>query len=68
LCLGWDWCSLAKELAARQTNLVLVARSEAKLQLAQQLQDQYKIQIEVLVQDLTAPSGQSCLDAVTQKD
>jgi short-subunit dehydrogenase len=61
--------AFAKELAARQTNLVLVARSEAKLQqLAQQLQDQYKIQIEVLVQDLTTPaSGKAVLDAVTEK-
>ncbi|MBW4490728.1 MAG: SDR family NAD(P)-dependent oxidoreductase [Trichocoleus desertorum ATA4-8-CV12] len=34
----------AQELAARKTNLVLVARSETKLQqLAQQLQEQYRI-------------------------
>lgn len=59
----------AQELAARQTNLVLVARSEAKLQqLAQQLQDKYNIQVEFLVQDLTEPAAaKAVFDAVTQK-
>lgn len=61
--------AFAQELAARQTNLVLVARSEAKLQqLAQKLQDQYKIQVDVVVQDLTEPAAaKSVFDAVTQK-
>lgn len=61
--------AFAQKLAARQTNLVLVARTEAKLeQLAQQLQDQYKIQVDVLVQDLTEPaSAKAVFDAVTQK-
>lgn len=66
---GGIGAAFAKELAARQTNLVLVARKEAKLQqLAQQLQDQYKVQVDVVVQDLTAPaSAKSVFDAVTQK-
>ena len=61
--------AFAQELAARQMNLVLVARSEAKLQqLAQQLQDKYKIQVDVVVQDLTAPAAaKAVFDAVTQK-
>jgi short-subunit dehydrogenase len=53
--------TFAEKLAARQTNLVLVARSADKLtQLAQQLQQQYQIKVEVIVQDLTEP------DAVTK--
>jgi len=58
----------AQELATRQTNLVLVARSEAKLQqLAQQLQ-QYKIQVDIVVQDLTEPeAAKAVFDAVTEK-
>lgn len=61
--------AFAQELAERQTNLVLVARSEAKLQqLAQQLQEQYKIRVDSLVQDLTAPSAAtSVFDAVAAK-
>ncbi len=47
--------AFAQELVARQTNLVLVARSIAKLQqLASDLQDQYNLQVDVIVQDLTA--------------
>jgi len=59
----------AQELAARQMNLVLVARSEAKLQQqAQQLQEQYKIQVDTVVQDLTEPAAaKSVFDTVTQK-
>lgn len=61
--------AFAQELAARRMNLVLVARSDAKLQqLAQQLQNQYKIRVDVLVQDLTTPAAaKSVFDAVTQK-
>jgi short-subunit dehydrogenase len=60
----------AQALAKRQTNLVLVARSQDKLnQLAQQLQEQYPIQVEVLVQDLTGPdAAKSVFEAVTQKN
>jgi hypothetical protein len=62
--------AFAQALAARQTNLVLVARSEDKLySLAQQLQAQYPIQVEVLVQDLTAPdAATSVFESVTQKN
>lgn len=61
--------AFAQELAARQTNLVLVARREDKLQqLAQQLQDQHKIQVDFVVQDLTEPAAATAVfDAVTQK-
>lgn len=61
--------AFAQELAVRQTNLVLVARSEAKLQqLAQQLQKQYKIQVDVIVQDLTEPkAAKTVFDIVSEK-
>lgn len=60
----------AQELAARQTNLVLVARSEDKLkQLATQLQEKHNIQVEVIVQDLTAPdAAKNIFETVTQKE
>ncbi len=46
--------AFARELAARNTNLILVARSEDKLnQLAQELQEQCNIQAEIIVQDLS---------------
>lgn len=62
--------AFAQALATRQTDLVLVARSEDKLySLAQQLQEQYQIQVEVLVQDLTAPGAATkVFEAVTQKN
>lgn len=61
--------SFAQALAARQTDLVLVARSQEKLnQLAQELQEQYAIQVEVLVQDLTAPNAAKIVfEAISQK-
>ncbi|MBR8833575.1 MAG: SDR family oxidoreductase [Stigonema ocellatum SAG 48.90 = DSM 106950] len=50
--------AFAEELAARNTNLVLVSRSEEKLnQLAKQLQEQYKIQVDIIVKDLTEPEA-----------
>ncbi len=60
--------AFAQELATRQTNLILVARSEPKLQqLAQQLQ-QYKIQVDIVVQDLTEPkAAKTVFDIVTEK-
>lgn len=60
--------AFAQELAARRTNLVLVARSEAKLQqLAQELQ-QYKIQVDIVVQDLTEPkAAKNVFDTVTEQ-
>ena len=50
--------TFAQELAKRQTDLVLVARSHNKLQqLAQDLQATHGIQVEVIAQDLTAPDA-----------
>lgn len=47
----------AQELAARHVDLVLVARSEAKLQqLANQLRQQFGVQVQVIVQDLIEPA------------
>ncbi len=62
--------AFAKELATRQTNLILVARSEDKLEkLAQDLQSQdNNLKIEVLVQDLTAPQAtQSVFTTIQEK-
>ncbi|MGH2413686.1 MAG: SDR family NAD(P)-dependent oxidoreductase [Microcystaceae cyanobacterium] len=61
--------AFAQELASRQTNLVLVARSENQLlQLAQRLQNQFSIQTEVIFQDLTLPgAAQSVFEKVCQK-
>lgn len=61
--------TFAWELAKRQRNLILVARSEAKLQqLAQQLREEFKIQVEVLVKDLSsAGAAKAVFDAVAEK-
>lgn len=61
--------AFAKELASRQTSLVLVARSQDKLeQLAKQLQQEHQIQVEVIVQDLSLPGAASSLyHQITQK-
>ncbi len=61
--------AFAHELAACQTNLVLVARSGDKLQqLSQKLQEQYKIHVDIVVEDLTKPaSATAVFDAVTKK-
>ncbi|BAY60155.1 short-chain dehydrogenase/reductase SDR [Calothrix brevissima NIES-22] len=46
--------AFAQQLAAQNTNLVLVARSQEKLyQLTKELQEKYNIQIEIIVKDLT---------------
>ncbi|MBW4614862.1 MAG: SDR family oxidoreductase [Desmonostoc vinosum HA7617-LM4] len=59
--------AFAQELAARQTNLVLVARSEEKLnQLAQQLQEQYNIQVDVIIKDLTEPHAATAVFDATK--
>jgi len=62
--------AFAKALAASQTNLILVARSQDKLNsLAKQLQQQYPIQVEVWVQDLAIPgAATSVFEAITQKN
>lgn len=50
--------TFAQVLAARSTNLVLVARSQDKLDaLSAQLQRQHQIQVDSIVQDLTAPDA-----------
>lgn len=50
--------AFARELASRRANLILVARSQDKLeQLADALKNQYQIQVDVIVQDLTAPDA-----------
>ncbi|MEO0968696.1 MAG: SDR family oxidoreductase [Cyanobacteria bacterium J06639_18] len=61
--------AFARELAANNENLIIVARSEDKLnQLASQLQEQHKIQVEVIVKDLTAPSAtQELFETVQSK-
>ena len=61
--------SFAEKLAVKKTNLIIVARSEDKLNaLAQQLQQQYNIQVEVIVKDLSETSApQEIFDAVQAK-
>jgi hypothetical protein len=61
--------AFAKELAARKYDLVLVARSQDKLEaLAQQVEQEHKIHTEVIVKDLTLPSAaQELFDVVCQK-
>jgi short-subunit dehydrogenase len=66
---GGIGAAFAAELAKRQHNLILVARSEAKLQqLAAQLQQEFKISVEIIVQDLTAPGATNTVfNTVVQK-
>ncbi len=60
--------AFAQELAARKTNLVLVARSEEKLkQLAKQLQEQHKIQVDIIVKDLTEPNAAASVFNTTKE-
>ncbi|MGK7919656.1 MAG: SDR family NAD(P)-dependent oxidoreductase [Trichodesmium sp.] len=61
--------TFAQELAARKTNLILVARSEDKLhELANNLQSQYQIQTDVIVKDLTEPGAtKAVFEVVSQK-
>jgi uncharacterized protein len=61
--------TFATELAKRNHDLILVARSQDKLeQLAGELSSQYQVKTEVIVQDLTAISaGQQVFDAVQAK-
>ncbi|MBV6626139.1 MAG: SDR family oxidoreductase [Rivularia sp. (in: Bacteria)] len=57
----------AQKLAAQNTNLIIVARSEDKLKaLAQQLQEQHKIQVDVIVKDLTQTSAAQEIFEITQ--
>jgi uncharacterized protein len=61
--------AFARELAARKTDLILVARSQDKLQqLASQLQEKFQIRTDTIVQDLIQPgAARSLYDAVEQK-
>jgi short-subunit dehydrogenase len=58
----------AKQLAAKKTDLILVARSRDKLEaLASKLQQQYLINTEVIVQDLTEPAaGKTVFESIQQ--
>ncbi|MEL6911626.1 MAG: SDR family oxidoreductase [Cyanobacteria bacterium J06629_2] len=59
--------TFARELAAKNTDLVLVARSQDKLQdLATELTNKYQIETTVIAQDLTEPGAiQNVFDKVT---
>ncbi|XTZ19733.1 MAG: SDR family NAD(P)-dependent oxidoreductase [cyanobacterium endosymbiont of Rhopalodia fuxianensis] len=61
--------AFAEELAMRQINLILVARSQNKLyQLAEKLQHQAPIKVEVIVQDLTdQQAAKKVYDTVAEK-
>jgi uncharacterized protein len=58
--------TFARELAAKKTDLILVARSQDKLdQLATELSSKYQIKTSVIVQDLTkAQAGRLVFDRV----
>ncbi|MEC4895874.1 MAG: SDR family oxidoreductase [Oscillatoria sp. PMC 1051.18] len=62
--------AFAIELAKRKNDLVLLARSEKKLQeIAQQLQHKYQIRAEVIAQDLTeTDAGTKVFKAVQDKN
>ncbi|ACK64246.1 short-chain dehydrogenase/reductase SDR [Rippkaea orientalis PCC 8801] len=61
--------AFAQELAARQMNLILVARSQDKLyQLAETLKQETAIEVEVIVQDLVQPGATKAVyDRVQEK-
>jgi uncharacterized protein len=61
--------AFAKELAARKVDLVLVARSEDKLQqLAQELTQQHQIQANVITCDLSIPgAAQNLFEKVIER-
>ena len=62
--------TFARELASKKTNLVLVARSQDKLEkLATELRSKYQVQVAIIVQDLTeVAAGQAVFDQVQGKD
>ncbi|MBD2356474.1 SDR family oxidoreductase [Tolypothrix sp. FACHB-123] len=62
--------AFAQQLAAQNTNLVLVARSQEKLyQITKELQENYQIHIEVIVKDLTEPhAAQAVFDIIQAKE
>ncbi|GGJ76215.1 SDR family NAD(P)-dependent oxidoreductase [Deinococcus aquiradiocola] len=54
--------AIARQLAARHTHLILVARNESRLQtLATELQDRHGVHAHVIAQDLTAPHATDAL-------
>lgn len=58
----------ARAFAARQTHLVLVARSQDKLQeLANLLKNQYQIQVDIIVQDLTESNASEAIEQTVQQ-
>ncbi|MEM6453315.1 MAG: SDR family oxidoreductase [Cyanobacteria bacterium P01_D01_bin.105] len=58
----------ARQLAAKKRDLVLVARSQDKLnQLAEQLQQQHSIRVQVISQDLTEPSAAASIARQTEE-
>lgn len=61
--------AFARELASRRTDLILVARSQDKLEeLADSLKTQYQIQVDLIIQDLTASDATETLfQAVEQR-
>jgi len=60
--------AFARELAARQTHLVLVARSQDKLQdLANSLKNQHQIQVDIIAQDLTEPNATETIFQTVQQ-
>lgn len=61
--------AFARELAACQTDLILVARSQDKLQrLAEQLQEKFQIRTEIILQDLTQTgAARSLYDAIAKR-
>lgn len=59
---------MAKQLAAKNYNLLLVARSEDKLkQLQKDLQNQFKIDVEYLLFDLSEPNSANDLYQLVQE-
>jgi len=62
--------AFAKELAANQTNLILVARSADRLQeIASKLTEQYSVTVDVIPGDLIAPRAtQELFDKISQKN
>lgn len=62
--------TFARELAAQNQNLILVARSQAKLeQLARELKEQYQIEAIVIARDLTQPcAGRELYDAIKSQE
>lgn len=59
--------AISEQLAAQNINIVAVARSEKNLQqLKQRLEDQYRIQVMVLIADLSEPEGYNHIEQATE--